>query len=128
MKDEIIGVDGFKPDPLRQAADEAHDSNAATEKKKPAKKNLRENWTHIRITRELKELLQAEAKLMRSNAEWTANRMTIFLAEVGRHHDFVTLNDVILALYKYRQNHRKRRDESAKRRKSAKNVSKGIIS
>jgi len=24
MKNEIIGVDGFRPDPLRQAADEDH--------------------------------------------------------------------------------------------------------
>ena len=93
-----------------------------------AKKNERENWTHIRITRELKELLEAEAQLMRRNAEWAANRHLIPIAEAGRHKDFVTLDSVIRMLYEYRQNHRKRRDDSAKRRKSVPAVPEGVIS
>jgi 1,4-alpha-glucan branching enzyme len=128
MDGEIIGVDGFKPDPLRQATDDTHNSDAPVEKKKPARKNERENWTHIRITRELKELLEAEAQLMRRNAEWAANRFTIPIAESGRHKDFVTLDAVIRTLYEYRQNHRRRRDNSAKRRKSAPTVPEGVIS
>jgi hypothetical protein len=82
--------------------------------------NARPNWTMIRVKRSTQSLLKKEAARMLRKREYAADRDRIEVAESGRHKDLVTLDTVILALFRFRAEHKKRRDRSDEKRRTRK--------